>query len=64
MDDEIDWLRASLQRCTAELLDHRATFTRYSWNAILAAHEFSRAPRLGAIPVHGGLAKHDILRNP
>jgi len=54
---EADWLRASLQRCTAELLDHRAAFTRCSWNAILAAHAFARAPRLEAIPVHKDLTR-------
>jgi hypothetical protein len=54
---EIDTLRSSLQRCTSELLDHQAAFTRYSWNAILAAHAFSRAPSLAAIPVHKDLAR-------
>jgi hypothetical protein len=54
---EVERLRASLQRCTAELLDHRAAFTRCSWNAIVAAHAFSRAPRLEAIPVHKDLTK-------
>jgi hypothetical protein len=54
---EVDWLRASLQRCTSELLDHRAAFTGCSWNAILAAHAFSRAPRLEAIPVHKDLTR-------
>ena len=54
---EVEWLRASLQRCTSELLDHRAAFTRCSWNAILAAHAFSRAPRLAAIPVHKDLTR-------
>jgi len=55
--DEIDSLRSSLQRCTAELLEHRTAFTSYSWNAILAAHAFSRAPRLAAIPVHKDLTR-------
>ncbi|MFL6606274.1 MAG: aKG-HExxH-type peptide beta-hydroxylase [Steroidobacteraceae bacterium] len=54
---EVDWLRSSLQRCTAELLHHRAAFTECSWNAILAAHAFSRAPRLEAIPVHKDLTR-------
>jgi hypothetical protein len=54
---EVDWLRSSLRRCTSELLDHRAAFTGHSWNAILAAHAFSRAPRLAAIPVHKDLTR-------
>jgi hypothetical protein len=57
LHDEIDSLGSSLQRCTAELLDHPTAFTSYSWNAILAAHAFSRAPRLAAIPVHKDLAR-------
>jgi hypothetical protein len=57
LDSEIGPLRSSLQRCTSELLDHRAAFTRYAWNVILAAHAFSRAPRLSAIPVHKDLKK-------
>lgn len=67
---EVERLRASLQRCTAELLGHRAAFTRCSWNAILAAHAFARAPRLAAIPVHKDLTrsaaarKHELLRSP
>jgi hypothetical protein len=72
LNGEIGGLRSSLQRCTAELLDHREAFTRYSWKAILAAHAFSRAPRLSAIPVHGDLTrlaatppkKHNFLRTP
>jgi hypothetical protein len=54
---ETDRLRTSLRRCTSELLAHRAAFTGYSWNAILAAHAFSRAPRLAAIPVHKDLTR-------
>jgi hypothetical protein len=57
LHSEINWLRSSLRRCTSELMDHRAAFTRYSWNAILAAHAFSRAPRLSAIPVHKDLTR-------
>ena len=57
LDSEIGPLRSSLQRCTSELLDHRAAFTRYAWNVILAAHTFSRAPRLSAIPVHKDLKR-------
>lgn len=49
---QIATLRTSLRRCTAELLDHRAAFTRYAWTAIVAAHAFARAPRLSVIPVH------------
>src|SRR5262249_19792311 len=55
MHGEIDRLRSSLQRCTSELLDHPAAFTGYAWKAIQAAHAFSRAPRLAAIPVHKDL---------
>ncbi len=55
LNDEIDGLRSSLQRCTAELLDHKEAFTSYSWKAIQAAHAFSRAPKLSAIPVHKDL---------
>jgi hypothetical protein len=57
LDGEIDSLRSSLRRCTAELLDHPAAFTGYAWNAIRAAHAFSRAPRLAAIPVHKDLTR-------
>jgi hypothetical protein len=57
MHDEIDSLRSSLRRCTSELLRHRTAFSRYAWNAILAAHAFSRAPSLPAIPVHKDLAR-------
>jgi hypothetical protein len=53
---EIDSLRSSLRRCTSELLGHRAAFTGYAWKAILAAHAFSRAPKVSAIPVHKDLA--------
>ena len=56
LHDEIDSLRSSLRRCTSELLGHRAAFTGYAWNAILAAHAFSRAPKVSAIPVHKDLA--------
>jgi hypothetical protein len=44
-------------------LDHQAAFTRYSWNAILAAHAFSEAPRLAAIPVHQDLTRRAYLRS-
>jgi hypothetical protein len=54
---EIDSLRSSLRRCTSELLGHRTAFSRYAWNAILAAHAFSRAPSLAAIPVHKDLTR-------
>lgn len=57
LQSEINWLRSSLRRCTSELMDHRAAFTSCSWNAILAAHAFSRAPRLSAIPVHKVLTR-------
>jgi hypothetical protein len=57
LNDETGRLRASLQRCTADLLKHRAAFTEYAWNAILAAHAFSRAPRLATIPVHQHLLR-------
>jgi hypothetical protein len=52
---EIDSLRSSLRRCTSELLGHRAAFSGYAWSAILAAHAFSRAPKVSAIPVHKDL---------
>jgi hypothetical protein len=55
LHDEIGSLRSSLRRCTSELLRHRAAFTGYAWNAILAAHAFSRAPKVSAIPVHRDL---------
>jgi hypothetical protein len=79
LDNELGPLRSSLERCTSELMRHRAAFTRYAWSAILAAHAFSRAPRLSAIPVHRDLTKlaraqrfsnlrstrkHDFLRGP
>ena len=48
-------LSASLQRCTSQLLGHRAAFTEHAWRAILAAHAFARAPRLSVIPVHRNL---------
>jgi hypothetical protein len=54
---EIGSLRSSLRRCTSELLGHRAAFSGYAWNAILAAHAFSRAPRVSAIPVHKDLTR-------
>ena len=54
---QIDSLRSSLRRCTSELLSHRTAFSRYAWNAILAAHAFSRAPSLTAIPVHKDLTR-------
>lgn len=54
---EASVLRASLQRCTNELLEHRAAFTDCAWHAILAAQAFSRAPRLSVIPVHRDLIK-------
>src|SRR5262249_10754821 len=57
MRAELEWLRLSLERCTSELLDHQAAFTRYSWNAIVAAHAFSRAPTLSRIPLHRDLKK-------
>jgi hypothetical protein len=57
LHSEIGSLRSSLQRCTSELLGHPAAFTRYAWKAILAAHAFSRAPRLSAIPVHKDLTR-------
>ena len=57
LNSEIDWLRSSLWRCTSELMNHRAAFTGYSWNAILAAHAFSRTPKLSAIPVHKDLTR-------
>jgi hypothetical protein len=53
--DELGPLRASLRRCTSELMRHRAAFTRHAWSAILAAHAFSRAPSLSRIPVHKDL---------
>lgn len=53
--DELGPLRSSLRRCTSELLRHRAAFTKHAWNAIRAAHAFSRAPRLSKIPVHKDL---------
>jgi len=55
--DELGSLRSSLRRCTSELLRHRAAFTKNAWNAILAAHAFSRAPRLSKIPVHKDLTR-------
>jgi hypothetical protein len=54
---EVGTLCSSLRRCTSELLDHQAAFTTYAWQAILAAHAFSRAPRLAAIPVHEDLTR-------
>jgi hypothetical protein len=54
---EITPLRASLRRCTSELLAHRAAFTVYSWRALHAAHAFSIEPRLQAIPVHRDLRR-------
>jgi len=57
LNSEIDSLRSSLRRCTSELMNHRAAFTGYSWNAILAAHAFSRTPKLSAIPVHKDLTR-------
>lgn len=56
LHDDIDSLRSSLRRCTSELLRHRAAFTAYAWNAILAAHAFSQAPKVSAIPAHKDLA--------
>jgi hypothetical protein len=55
LHSELGSLRASLRRCTRELLSHQAAFSRYAWNAIVAAHEFSRAPKLSAIPLHKDL---------
>src|SRR5262249_51853728 len=73
LDAELGSLRSSLQRCTSELMCRRAASTRHGWSAILAAHAFSRAPRLSAIPVHRDLTqrlgklrsarKHDFLRS-
>jgi hypothetical protein len=57
LHSELGSLRSSLRRCTSELLGHQAAFTRYAWNAIVAAHTFSRAPRLSAIPVHKDLTR-------
>jgi len=55
LGDDLSALRESLHRCTAELMGHPDAFTRYAWCAIRAAHAFSRAPRLSAIPVHRDL---------
>jgi hypothetical protein len=52
LQDGVDTLCSSLRRCTAELLRHPAAFSPYAWKAIVAAHEFSRSPRLSRIPVH------------
>ena len=57
LHDELGPLRSSLRRCTSELLGHRAAFTKHGWKAILAAHAFSRTPRLAMIPVHKDLAR-------
>jgi hypothetical protein len=57
LHEEIGSLRSSLRRCTSELLRHRAAFTGSAWNAILAAHAFSRAPKVSAIPVHRDLMR-------
>jgi hypothetical protein len=57
LNGEADSLRASLRRCTGELLNHRAAFGRYAWNAILAADAFARAPKLSAIPLHKDLTR-------
>jgi hypothetical protein len=57
LHSEVGPLRSSLRRCTSELLSHQKAFTRDAWNAILAAHAFSRAPRLSAIPVHRELTR-------
>jgi hypothetical protein len=57
LHSELDSLRTSLRRCTCELLSHQAAFTRYAWTAIVAAHAFSRAPNLSAIPVHKDLTR-------
>jgi hypothetical protein len=57
LDAEIGSLRSSLRRCTSELLRHRAAFAEYAWEAILAAHAFSRAPEVAAIPVHEDLTR-------
>ena len=57
LQSELGSLRSSLRRCTSELLCHPAAFTRYAWNAILAAQAFSRAPRLSSIPVHKDLMR-------
>jgi hypothetical protein len=62
LDRETDRLRSSLRRCTADLLKHRDAFTEYSWDAILAAHAFSRDPRLAEIPVHKGLMSPRAIR--
>lgn len=55
LHSELGSLRASLRRSTSELLSHRTAFSRYAWSAIVAAHAFSRAPRLSAIPLHRDL---------
>jgi hypothetical protein len=57
---EIAGLRASLERCTCELLAHRlapAAFTKNAWNAMRAANAFGREPTLAAIPVHQSLVR-------
>jgi hypothetical protein len=50
--DELHSLPESLGRCTSELLRHRAAFSGCAWRAIVAAHAFSRSPRLSMIPIH------------
>lgn len=57
LNSELGSLPTSLRRCTRELLLHKAMFTRYAWSAVVAAHAFSLAPRLSAIPVHKDLAR-------
>jgi hypothetical protein len=57
LHDELGPLRSSLRRCTSELLGHQAAFTKYARDAILAAHAFSRTPRLSMIPVHKDLRR-------
>lgn len=62
LHEEVDGLRASLRRCTSELLRHRFAFTEYSWNAILAAHAFAREPRISDVPVHRDLMMRSSAR--
>jgi hypothetical protein len=60
-DSETSSLCSSLRRCTSELLAHEAAFTDCAWNAILAAHAFSRTPKLAAIPVHKDLMEARLI---
>lgn len=60
---DMESLCSSLRRCTSELLRHPSAFSEYAWKAILAAHAFSRDPRIAAIPVHRQLrGQHDFLQ--